>query len=202
MTNKRIFYILIVFLFIISCNNKKQNIPNIPLESNYIQTVDSIEDIDLAIEAEDCIFDTSSYKFTSEILLKHDKNIRFSWNNEDKKAKTVFENGDTLYLSIGGCYHFGYYAILHTNIPFEQKDSLFRKTAWVAESFFESGFKDYNKFIHNGNYILNKEVSDDEFQHFDMSLGDSIPINYIYNGFDFQKNATGTTTITISGYID
>ena len=148
----------------------------------------------------DCIFDTSSYKFTTEALLKFDKALKYKWDNEIKQAKAVLSNGDTLCLSIGGCDHFGYTASLVTKTPFNSTDSLLNKTRWLAKTFFDDGFDSYDQLIAR-NKFNKSEDSTPLYSRYDVILSDSIPENHIFEGFSFEKQENNTI-IEISGYIN
>ncbi len=199
MLNKhKVSALLSTFCIIISsCNNvpdaQARNLPEITCKD----TTHILEDINI----DDCIFDTSSYKFTSEALLKYNKDLKFDWNDNDKVATTILENGDTFLLSIGGCNHFGYYGEIRTKSPFYLTDSLFSKARWIARIFFENYFEEYDTYIENGRYKLNKEVSTDSIYFYNIERSDSIPENIILDGFSFEKQGNNTI-IKIGGYIN
>ncbi|RFS24731.1 hypothetical protein DVR12_05910 [Chitinophaga silvatica] len=66
-------------------------------------------------ETADCVFDTSSYKFTSEKLYSYKSDIKFFWDSTNQEAITVLNDTDSLSLHIGGCNHFGYYVTFSTD---------------------------------------------------------------------------------------
>lgn len=203
MSKNKILIFGILCAFTASCvnSNKHNSLESRSKNENTELNADKLYPDNREPEADDCIFDTAIYKFTTDILLRYDKNIKFSWDNETKRAKTLLSDGDTLYLSIGGCNYFGYSAELFTSIPFHLKDSLYKKAAWIAKTFFDNGFENYSEYITNGNYMFNKELSNEQYLYYDMTLSDTIPVNMIFTGFQFQQYYS-KTIITINGYFD
>lgn len=195
MLNKKLllFAVSAICLLIFACrpSDKSSQSMNNPLLAN--DTMDISDDID-------CIFDTSSYKFTTEALLKFDKSLPYKWDNDLKQAKAVLRNGDTLYLSIGGCDHFGYTAILITKMPFNETDSLLDKTRWLARSFFENGFESYDQLIGDGKFNKSEE-STSLYSIYDVIQPDSIAENCVFDGFSFEKQKNNTK-IEIGAYIN
>lgn len=194
MSNKKLYFFLsIICLFIVAC---KPSHNNGELMTNADLTRDTLGTFDDS----DCIFDTSSYKFTTEALLKFDKTLQYKWDNEIKQAKAVLSNGDTLCLSIGGCNHFGYAATLVTKTPFNLTDSLLNKTRWLARTFFDNGFDSYDRLIAN-NKFKKSEDSTPLYSRYDVILSDSIAENCIFDGFSFERQVNNTI-IEVSGYIN
>lgn len=188
-----LFFVTIICLLTVACkpsSKDSQLINNSTLAKDTIATFDDI----------DCIFDTSSYKFTTTALLKFDKAIQYKWDKETKQAKTVLNNGDTLYLSIGGCDHFGYTARLITKTPFNTTDSLLNKTRWLARTFFDNGFESYDQLIAVDKFSKSED-STPEYSMYNVALSDSVAENCIFEGFSFEKRGNNTI-IEIGGYIN
>lgn len=71
---------------------------------------------------------------SQEALEKYRKDIKFSWSGKEKEAMTIFENGDTLLLHIGGCDHFISSATLLSSISFDDTKTLKEKSKWLAKT--------------------------------------------------------------------
>lgn len=91
-------------------------------------------------DQEECIFDTSSYKFTTEKLKAFKEDLVFSWNDKEKTATVKLNGNDTLLLHIGGCYHFGYDAVYTTDALVMHEKEIVEKAGWLATHFFGNGF--------------------------------------------------------------
>ncbi|WP_341907356.1 hypothetical protein [Fluviicola taffensis] len=194
---------IIVLTVACSSNQKKveqEKEPVISSEKETKKKIDSINEPPLEIES-DCVFDTSTYKFTSEILLKFDRKIHFSWDKNNQQAIVKFPKGDSLLVHIGGCYHFGYSAEYRTNEEaFSNPDYLMAKTKWLAKNFLDNGFDtNYLRFISSKQYVLQKDESD--WKVYSVKIDSLIAENEIYDGFDF-KRVGKRTHISISGYIN
>ena len=123
---KHILLLLILFTFCF-CSSKKNNSIestaqsdiepikgsvniNSKLASKQQDELTTTEQMDKNHADEDCVFNNDYYTLTSEWLIESGyKN--FLWNDSLKHAK-IYQNGDTIVLSKGGCYHFGYTAEL------------------------------------------------------------------------------------------
>jgi len=152
---------------------------------------------------DDCIFDTSIYEFTTTAILKYDKELKIKWDNEKKEASTMFENGDSLYLSIGGCYHYAYNARLITGIDFKNEDLLLEKARWIARSFFDNGFeKDYDEYIRGGLFEKDQDISDNEYRFYYIINPNPTEEMQVFSGFSFKKISDRTTEIEIGGYFN
>ncbi|MDF3078150.1 MAG: hypothetical protein K0S09_2039 [Sphingobacteriaceae bacterium] len=193
----------IVFLLtavIISCSNSSQKSNSKSLK------IDSLKKVEMKgftePENSDCVFDTSTYKFTTQALRKYKADIKFSWDDIEKEAKAVLENGDTLSLHIGGCDHFSYSATLVTDIPFTETAALTEKSRWLAKTFFGNGFDSkYDSCISKG---LFKEVEIAEEQNikaYQIIDRDSAMTNMVYEGFQFLQ-VKDKTKIVIGGYLN
>ena len=178
----------------------KSDTPIVLNEKKAEPKVDSDEDYPDNIES-DCVFDTSTYKFTTEILLKFDRKIHFTWDKNNQQAIVKFPKGDSLLVHVGGCDHFGYSAEYRTNAEaFSNQDYLMAKTKWLAKNFLDNGFgTNYLRFISNKQYVLEKDESDWKF--YSVETDSLIAENEIYDGFDFKRIGK-RTRISISGYIN
>lgn len=98
-------------------------------------------------DGSDCVFDTSTYKFTTEAIKNYNSSLKYVWNDETKAATVWMDQSDTLILHIGGCDHFTYSAIYTTDQTLFDTDSvMLSKAKWIAKSFFSNG---YNKGFMN-----------------------------------------------------
>ncbi|AEA42660.1 hypothetical protein [Fluviicola taffensis] len=202
---KSVFLLLSIIIFSVACSSeqKKEKKENKSIVSNEKETesnVDSNNGYSDNIESE-CVFDTSTYKFTSEILLKFNPKIRFSWDKNNDQAIVKFPKGDSLLLHVGGCNHFGYSAEYRTNeAAFENQEYLMATTKWLAKNFLDNGFDtNYLRFISNKQYKLERDENDWKF--YSIEVDSLIQENEIYDGFDF-KRVGKRTHISIGGYIN
>ncbi len=196
---------LIPILFILTAVIIGCSIPNNKLSATNF-TVDSLKEVttkDFAeMENNDCVFDTSTYKFTTQALKEYKANIKFTWNDIEKEAKTVMENGDTLTLHIGGCDHFSYAATLVTDIPFTETENLIAKAGWLAKTFFDGGFDTkYDSCISKGLFKEEELLEKENLKSYNIIDPDTAATNMIYEGFQFRK-LKDKTKIAISGYIN
>jgi len=199
---KHFLFSLSIVLLAAGCSSelKKEKTPVLSSEKRAKEKIYSIDNRPKEIES-DCVFDTSSYKFTSEILLKFDRKIRFSWNKNNRQAIVKFPKGDSLLLSIGGCNHFGYSAEYRTDASaFSNPDYLMEKTTWLARNFLDNGFDtNYLRFISNKQYILERDEND--WKYYSVEIDSLVAENEIYDGFGF-KRVGKRTHISIGGYIN
>jgi hypothetical protein len=204
------YIILIVTLAILtgSCLSKKmQEDTTTPADSTDTVPPPVLESIPIdtntaEYEEDNCVFDTSAYKFTTAALKKYKADIRFQWNKDEAKAQAIVDHGDTLWLSIGGCYHFGYSATLSTAIPFTDSAALAGKSLWLAQTFFDGGFDDkYVACISRGMFRRSETHDPQRLHHFEIIDPDTSITNYIYEGFSFE-NQGARTRIVISGYMN
>lgn len=150
----------------------------------------------------DCVFDTSSYKFTSEALRRYDADIRFNWSRDDAEAQAIIGDRDTLWLHIGGCDHFSYSATLSTAVPFTDSAALTAKSLWLAQTFFDGGFdRKYATHISKGLFRRRETPDSPNRRSFDLIDQDTAITNQVYDGFSFENQGSGTR-IVISGYIN
>lgn len=192
--------IFILTSIIISCSYSDKNLNSTTLKADSLKQVEP-EDFK-QVENNDCVFDTSTYKFTTQALRKYKSDIKFTWNDLEKEAKTVFDNGDTLTLHIGGCDHFSYSATLITDLPFTETKALTEKSRWLAKTFFDGGFDSkYNDCISKGLFKEEEGIDKENLKSFEIIDPDTTMTNMIYEGFQFWK-LNKKTKIVISGYIN
>jgi hypothetical protein len=159
---------------------------------------DSIVPID---EVEDCVFDTNSYRFTSTALKKIYPNKDIMWDGKNNIATLPLENFDTLTLSIGGCYHFGYTATYHTKgEKFTDSLYLINQTKWLVENFFDGQIKDGYLNAFNNNDFFPYEDQELDFKPYGVR-NTGVTSNHILEGFFFETS-NNRTMIHISGYIN
>jgi hypothetical protein len=200
--NSKLLPFFIVVAVISSCANdnaiKKNSQPN----NDTVATRTLDEKNKPLLEENDCVFDTNSYKFTTDALKRYNKHIQFVWDSKQKSARTRLNNNDTLQLSIGGCNHFGYAATLYSSIHFDNTKELIKKAQWLAKTFFDNGFDTkYDECIRNGQFEPNNNYDTINMKSFDIQDQDTSITNMIYNGFSFYR-AGNRTKIVISGYIN
>ncbi len=168
-----------------------------------IDSAKKVTSVDLVVpEDNDCVFDTSTYKFTTQALKKYKPNVKFTWDDIEKEAKATLAGGDTLILHIGGCNHFSYSATLLTEIPFSETKMLIEKSRWLAKTFFDGGFDTkYDSAISKGLFKQTEGLEKEDLKSFEIIDLDTTATNMIYEGFQFQK-LDKRTKIVISGYIN
>jgi hypothetical protein len=149
----------------------------------------------------ECVFDTSTYRFTTQALRKPNPQQPFTWDQAQQWAVAPLPDGDTLILRIGGCNHFSFLAVYRTDSArFNQEAYLFGKAQWLAETYFDDGFdKDYARFIANRQYQL--EESGPDLKWYTIAAPDTTVTNRIFEGFYFKK-AGARTEIWIHGYLN
>jgi hypothetical protein len=202
----RIFQLFLISLCIVSCAQTKKTETTLQADSVIVDTLVSAqtEDKSSAEETEyaedDCIYDTSSYKFTSEALKKYNKNLPFRWDKETASALAKLNEGDSLILQIGGCYHFGYSATFITDSSkFRDRKYLLQRTKWLAQNFFSNGFDE--KYVHCIDNEL-YELGDSESKNrlfYTIIDPDTAITDHIYEGWSFEKVGP-KTKIVLSGY--
>lgn len=193
----KLFSLFISVAVIYSCNNdnavQQKNQP-----SNDTKATVTLNETQF--EENDCVFDTSTYKFTTAVLKKYRNNIKFVWDSKENSATTQFDNGDTLTLSIGGCNHFGYSATLYSSIHFDSTKALIKKAHWLAKTFFNNGFDTkYDECIKKEQYEPSYHTIN--IKSFNIIDQDTSETNMVYEGFTFFR-AGNRTKIVISGYIN
>jgi len=156
------------------------------------------DDTDVS-ETDDCVFDTSTFKFTTEAIHAFNPKIKYQWIKEEAQAIVPLEQGDTLVLDIGGCNHFSYHAIYKTSgNRFNDENYEFEKAEWIAKNFFTNGFDDgFVYYIKNKKYTLETET--DEIRAYSITTDSTTSEIDIYDGFNIQKIGN-RTIIEIIGY--
>jgi hypothetical protein len=199
MIKQRLVILLLTYL-IYSCSNSESQSKRTTLSvdsSLNIKTEDLSQTID-----QGCVFDTSIYKFTTQALKKYKSNLKYTWDDTEKEAKTVLENGDTLTLHIGGCDHFSYSATLITSISFDDTKALTEKSKWLAKTFFDNGFDSkYDTCISQGHFKQIESYDKEELRAYKIIDTDTTITNMIYEGFQFWK-LENRTKIVISAYLN
>ncbi|GAL85802.1 hypothetical protein Fluta_0656 [Sporocytophaga myxococcoides] len=189
---------LILILLLVSCSSEKVS------KEQQEQTITAKKStINKHIEvSNDCIFDTSTFKFTSEAIHKFNPKIKFHWNENEKHAILPLEDGDSLILHIGGCNHFSYWAKYRTDYSkFNDSIYLLNKAKWIAENFFDNGFdKNYVRFITDKKYYQ-EDNGRPLMKSYSIQTDKSIQENEIYEGFYFMRDGE-RTEIWIHGYVN
>ncbi|MEQ1732664.1 MAG: hypothetical protein ABL940_03270 [Bacteroidia bacterium] len=151
----------------------------------------------------DCVFDTSTYTPTIGTIKNYNQFQKIKWNSTAQTATTIFENGDTLVLHIGGCIHYSYSATLYTSINFSNQNELLVKTSWIATTFFKPNFNTRFEYaIKNGLFKQENEYADtSSVIQYSIIEKDTLISNEILNNIIFTKQNKGTK-IEVSGYIN
>ncbi len=194
---KNALYLIFLTFLAISCSVDEKS--NREKFDNKIENV-VVESNEKSAEISDCVFDTNTYKFTTEPIRKYNSQLKFQWDGHN--AIVPLEAGDTLILSIGGCNHFGYSAIYKTDgEKFKDSTFLVEKAKWLAQTFFNNGFdKNYVKYISDGKFQLDSDNSS-KIQKNYFITDTTMQENEIYEGFRFIKEGN-RTEIGIYGYIN
>lgn len=155
-----------------------------------------------------CVFDTSTYTFTTDKLKEYKPNISYHWDRWQAKARTVLADGDTLWLHIGGCDHFSYMATLSTALSINDSAALMDKTRWLARTFLDNGFDTgYDEMITKRQFELGKRSIPGKEYLYSVIESDTAVANHFndgfrfYDGFSFTRHGAGTR-IEIAGYIN
>jgi len=151
---------------------------------------------------DECIFDTSAYKFTTDALLKYSPKMKYRWDTATKSVNVRLDNGDSLTLHIGGCDHFGFQASLLTSTLFSDTVELFNKTKWLAKTFFYNGFEEkIPDLISKGHIKLYDVDHDEDSKTYTFENPDTTVTNLILDGFIFKKRGS-KTLIDVGAYIN
>ena len=107
---------------------------------------------------DNCIFDLTTQ--TDDFLKTIPEFSNYIWNNEQKKATIKLENGNTLIVTRGGCYHFSFYGNLFlskSELNLNDESEIFKRTLWIADKLFhESDFKLIKELLKNKAYNIEK----------------------------------------------
>jgi hypothetical protein len=198
--------IAFIALSLTSCTQTKKsdivlNADSTAVDSTFTKQIeDQTSDENVTYDDEECVFDTSTYRFTTEALKAYDKNISFHWDTETASALAKLNDTDSLILHIGGCSHFSYSAIFITDSSkFKDHNYLIEKTKWLAESFFSNGFDDkYTDCIDNKQYQLEESTRQDVL-YYSIIDQDITVTDHVYEGWTFEKTGP-KTKIVLSGY--
>jgi len=132
---------LIGIVIIVSCQNPSTtSAPTTNSTKTPKDTLGASDNLPETINSVDCVFDTSTYKFTTEAIKKYNPHLLFQWDTGRAVANFSLDNNDSLSLHIGGCNHFTYSAIYTTNSDLFNDDSaLIATSKWIAKTFFKGG---------------------------------------------------------------
>lgn len=193
--------VLIILIFFSRCSNSRNNQQNAIGSSQYKgpDPVAAIHGQDP--EGTDCIFDTSTYKFTTDKLRQYKKDTQFTWNDMEKEAIVRLDNEDTLRLHIGGCNHFAYSAVYITDGTKFQDDSfLLDKAKWLSVAFLGDGFdKTYKDCIEQGLY--NFDSAGAKTKSLTIVDKDTPLTNKVYEPILFETDGQ-RTRISVAGFIN
>ena len=149
----------------------------------------------------ECVFDTSTYKFTTGKLKKYDKNISFIWDGKNYRAIVKFPENDTLWLHIGGCVDFSYTATYSTDSSrYSDTAYLFKKAGWLAKNFLGGRFDSkYAESLAKSLYTRRTDNADSNSRAYEIIDKDTSITNKIYEPFIFELKGA-RAVITIGGY--
>jgi hypothetical protein len=205
--------VLIVSLILGSCLGRKTQEEN-PAAGDSASTTAAVSADSIDYEGseemqDECVFDTSTYKFTTEKLKKYQHNISYRWDSWRAEARTVLADGDTLWLHIGGCDHFSYMATLSTALSIADSAALMEKTRWLARTFLDMGFDTgYDEMIIKRQFELGEHSTAGKEYHYGVITSSDTAVTnhfhdgfHFYDGFSFTRSGT-RTRIEIAGYIN
>ena len=167
--------------------------------------VDTLATLKKAIQdtlaTNECVFDTSTYKFTTEKLKKYDKNIAFIWDGKNYQAIVKFPGNDTLWLHIGGCVDYSYTAIYSIDSSrYSDTAYLFKKAGWIAKNFLGGGFDSkYAECLAKNLYTRRTDNADSNSRVYEIIDMDTSVTNKIYEPIIFELKGA-RAVITIGGY--
>lgn len=190
---------LLFILLLISCSSEKASKEE--NEQSIVTKKSSINSKNVEL-TDECVFDTSTFKFTSQAIHKFNPAIKFHWDENEKRAIIPLEEGDSLILHIGGCNHFSYWAKYRTDYSkFNDSIYLLNKAKWIAENFFANGFdQNYVRFISDKKYYL-EDNGKPLIKSYSIRTDTSIQENEVYEGFYFMRDGE-RTEIWIHGYVN
>lgn len=87
-----------------------------------------------SLESDDCIFDQQTQ--TDEFLRNIIELSGYYWDKESKTASIILENGDSLLITRGGCYHFGVTAefrLRNDTTDYSDWTKVYDKVLWIAK---------------------------------------------------------------------
>jgi hypothetical protein len=186
----------ILIITALACNNSRP--PEKKTEPSAAKVpVDTIPVTDNA-----CVFDTSTYKFTTDALKKFNPHLGFAWRNEDETAVVPLSDRDTLFLHIGGCDHFLFQAVYRTDSSrFNDSVYFFKKTKWLAENFFSQGFDTKYAECISGELYKKEESEQPDLKFYSIRDPDTTMTDHVYEGFSIRR-LSARAEITIDGYVD
>lgn len=193
---REIFYLLVIGL-LISCGQQAKKLQTIDngdtLEANNkIVTADTIS----TTEGEDCVFNNDYKGLTTEWLAEV-KIKNFIWNEKLKQA-LIPRGQDTVFISQGGCTHFGFVVeIKLTNDTHDLNDSVFyiQKALELAKEF---KMNHYVQMIKERKF---RNAQTGEVRVWYEVDDDNIEDNIIYNGIEIAAEGQDKR-INISQYMN
>lgn len=190
-------YLLFIPFFLADCSSSSHK--RLAERADTLATKKIIQD---SIVGNECVFDTSTYKFTVKKLKQYDRNISFSWDNKSDQAVVTFPGKDSLLVHIGGCEEFSYTAVYSTDSSrFSDSTYLLEKATWLAKNFLGGGFDSkYTECLTNKRYVLSTGgYADPNLKSYEIINTDTAMTNKIYEPFQFELKGS-RTIITIGGY--
>jgi hypothetical protein len=191
--------VCLLFIAVVFAGCSSSNHKAIKQQAGTLTTKEIVQD---STGGNECVFDTSTYKSTTEKLKQYDRNISLLWDNKNEQAIVTFPVKDTLLVHIGGCVEFSYTAIYSTDSSrFNDSTYLFEKATWLAKNFLGGGFDSkYTECLINKRYTLAKDgFPDPNLRSYGIINTDTAMTNKIYEPFQFELRGS-RTIITIGGY--
>jgi len=131
--------LLLVFILTISCNSvsEKRQVDQSKVANLVSDSSDKPHTISKTNketgETDDCIFDQLTQ--TDEFLKNIKELQNYEWDYLTRTATIILDNGDTLMISRGGCYHFtvsAEFRISNEEIDFSDWNNVYNKVLWIA----------------------------------------------------------------------
>jgi|GEM_PF-1010740 len=205
--------LLILLILQISCqqekvNNKTENDSQQEIESNIDSVIQTDEPVDSSLidsvtlgisddqeeNIEDCVFN-NDYKGLTAGWLKELNIQDYEWDSNRNNA-IIIDGRDSILVTQGGCYHFGFTVtqkLMNENVSFDSLSYWIDKSILLAEKF---EFDNYLKSLKDSTFTIENE----ELHSIWISVeDDNIDDNLFYSGIELKRE-DNNSKITISQY--
>lgn len=132
-TLRLIFILLIVFC----CNSSgNSNLITDRVDNSELLSIDLIETSNLQNPSDslDCVFDQNTQ--TDEFLRNIPELKPYEWDQNSQTATVILDTRDTLFITRGGCAHFGVSAefrLKNDKANYSDWNEVYKKILWIAE---------------------------------------------------------------------
>lgn len=135
---KKVLLFSLIIGFLASCDSKTATMEEKPSEIEISDT--SSEDLTIPHSTNheersaDCVFNRDTV--TDDFVKEQSEFGNYTWDNESKEARIILENGDSLYIHVGGCQHYGVSATLTkigSDEVFSDHSFWIGQALWIAE---------------------------------------------------------------------